>query len=675
MSAALTLTSAPPRVNLQTHATAEEAAHALGITSRQVRRLCADELLKKNLAACVALREQGDKKPRWYLSRSYDLRLGRGQVGQVFQLPDLSGYSERQETIAWQRAACVQALRDARQRWTGRQQDWLPTLCAKLGERYHDLKITERTLRRWHKVYRTPADLLKLIDTRGGNQKGQADPAAWDFFKLRFLDERQPTIKVCWEHTRDEARQNGWAWLSYKQCVRLLDRRIPPQMQAQYREPRRFRQSFAPYIEQDVDAWQANACWVGDHSPLDLWCRSGEHVFRPTITAWIDWRSRRLMGWLLSENPDGSTITAALRQAILDPAGKGPPEAVWIDNGKDFDCFSLHGQTKKQRLSRRQGQVNEERVGGILQHLGIEAHWSLAHNPNGKSVIERWFGTLHSRFDRDFATYCGKDSQHKPESLNGFLHKNPGQIPTLEHVTQRLGEFIAGYNARSESESKYLLIDGVHLSPDQAMARLCPHKRMLADPAALDMLMQSWHQPVRVGRNGVRITPKGSPMSFGQFEPSLAEFKGSDRKVNVAYDPDDLRSVRVFDDQWRFVCEARSNTVGNAANPLKQADLKEALAQKKRYTRAKREYAKGTHHEWLSTEEVAAMNLTKGLHDAQDTTRPPDSDPPMKIIQTPFDGQSSKATKPLRKAAGAEHDELARPRQSFFQKMVQQDRR
>jgi len=654
ISSSLKASIPPADVMLRDYATVEEAAQRLGLTGRRVAQLCESDLAKRGLALKAELRELGDRKPRWYVARRYDLRLGFGLAGKAHQLPDLSSYTDSQVEQAWQRAACVDAFNDARRTWSGRQQDWLPTLCAKLHEQYPHLKFNERTLRAWQSKYRTPRDLEKLIDSRGGNQIGEAGPAAWEFFKRLFLNEKGLSIQLCWEQTRDAARENNWRWTSYKQCTRLLDRKIPPEMQAKYRTPRVYRQSFAPYIEQRVDAWEANQCWVGDNSPLDLWCRSGKRVFRPVITAWLDQRTRRIVGWILSESPDASTITAALRQGILDPEGMGPPEHVWIDNGKDFDSFSLHGQTKKQRLSRRNLKVSEERIGGILQHLGITAHWSLAHNPNGKSGMERWFGTLHDRFDRLFSTYCGKDSQHKPESLNAFLRERPDQVPTFEHVQERLREFIKGYNARS-SGSKYLCVEGQYLSPDEAMTRLCTQRRVLADERALDQLMQQWSQPVRVGRNGVRIVVKGVLLGFGQFEPALVEFKGTDRRVHVAYDPEDLRSVRVFDERWRFICEARSNYVGSASDPLKLPALKEALAEKKRYVRAKREYAKGTHHEYLSVEETAAMEASRK---AREERTPPSDPPPMTIVQTPFDGQAKQieATQQFRLAAGGEHD-------------------
>jgi len=645
----------PSDVMLREYATCEEAAQRLGLTGRRVAQLCESDLAKRGLALKVQLRELGDRKPRWYIARRYDLRLAFGQAGNAYQLPDLSAYTDAQVEQAWQRAACVDQFNQARRTWSGRQQDWLPTLCAKLREQYPALKFNERTLRACQAKYRTPRDLEKLIDTRGGNQLGEADPAAWEFFRRLFLNEKCLSMQVCWEQTRDAARENGWKWTSYKQCTRLLNRKIPPEMQAKYRTPRVYRQNFAPYLEQRVDAWEANQCWVGDNSPLDLWCRVGKRIFRPVITAWMDQRTRRIVGWKLTESPDASVITAALRQGIIDPAGMGPPEHVWIDNGKDYDSYSLHGQTKKQRLSRRNLKVSEERIGGILQHLGITAHWSLAHNPNGKSGMERWFGTLHDRFDRLFSTYCGKDTQHKPESLNAFLRERPDQVPTFEHVQQRLKEFIAGYNAKEENASKYLCIDGQQLSPDQAMARLCTQRRVLADERALNLLMQQWGRPVRVGRNGVRIAPKGVIMSFGQLEPALMEFKGTDRRVHVAYDPEDLRSVRVFDERWRFICEARSNFVRSASDPLKLPELKDALAEKKRYTRAKREYAKGTHHEYLTTEEIASLEAARK---AREERTPPADPPPMTIVQTPFDGQLKQLeeTQQYRQAAGGEHD-------------------
>src|SRR5690606_657111 len=98
-------------------------------------------------------------------------------------------------------------------------------------------------------------------------------------------------------------------------------------------------------------------CWVGDHAQLDLVCRFGVKLIRPWITIWQDWRTRRVVGWCLSESPDSTTLLAALRMGLLAPANFGGPDLVWIDNGKDYDSYTLHGRTKKERQQLRFNKV------------------------------------------------------------------------------------------------------------------------------------------------------------------------------------------------------------------------------------------------------------------------------------------------------------------------------
>ena len=64
--------------------------------------------------------------------------------------------------------------------------------------------------------------------------------------------------------------------------------------------------------------------------------------------------------------------------------------------------------------------------------MGIEAHFSLAYNPNGKARLERWFRTLDA-FSKTFETYAGNSVETRPERLNAVLAR-PGLIPPFQEV-------------------------------------------------------------------------------------------------------------------------------------------------------------------------------------------------------------------------------------------------
>jgi hypothetical protein len=289
--------------------------------------------------------------------------------------------------------------------------------------------------------------------------------------------------------------------------------------------------------------------------------------------------------------------------------------------------------------------VNEPATHGIFNALQIEAHFSVAYNPNGKARLETWFRNL-TPFCQTFETYTGLSIETKPERLNEIL-KNPRSIPTFEVVRQRVAEFIAGNNLRTDHAIDDLSDGGETISPNEAMQRWCDTRRM-RDQKALDLLLMNWHKPVTVGRNGIAIALAGRVLHYGQFEPALAPFKAdllADRRpVLVAFDPNDLRTIRVHDEQWRYVCTASMNDVGgmHGTDAISVNHVKAVSRNKAQYEKAQKKIAEHGITSVLTTEEQLAQAAAESAQPAPPPTTP------MKMVQSPLDGE----------AKYVEHDEL-----------------
>lgn len=342
--------------------------------------------------------------------------------------------------------------------------------------------------------------------------------------------------------------------------------------------------------------------------------------------------------------------------AILDPANGGPPAVCWVDNGKDFDSFALHGVTKNQRKAGQfHVEFDQQEFGGIFGLLGIEAHFSVPFGPQGKARCERWFATLADRFDKAFPTYSGPSTDRKPERLNSRL-KNDRNVPDFWHLRERLGNFIAGHNARDEHTIDDLVDKqtGELLSPDRAMQQWRQVRREPADPAALEMCMQLWHQPVRAGRNGIALRIAGQTVRFGQFDHALASFKRTREKLFVAYDPADLSAIRVFDNKMRLITLAERNQTGGQHGQVGQIeDVKRLARRKAEYRKALRVVRGSRELEYLTNEELLADTAARDGH----TPQRPDT-PAIQPVVTPLDGQADAIGRSMRKAAGAEHQDI-----------------
>jgi putative transposase len=77
----------------------------------------------------------------------------------------------------------------------------------------------------------------------------------------------------------------------------------------------------------------------------------------------------------------------------------GPPDAVKIDNGKNYDSEMWTGTTKKKRKALKKGYLDEKRIAGLYGKLGINVSFAIPYNAKAKP-IERFFATLDDQFVR-----------------------------------------------------------------------------------------------------------------------------------------------------------------------------------------------------------------------------------------------------------------------------------
>lgn len=621
-----------------------DAAPLLGMNPGALRRKCASELMGKALAFQAP--PPGGGNVRWWIDRRYDPALVEAPVGE--QMPDgVAQLTAKQRRDMGIRLICIEALNRERSTRSVPQKDWIGPLCAQLSQQ-HGLKVSPRSLLRWEKQKKDKG-MGALVDTRGGDNRSGGDPACWDYFKQLYLDENKRHAATCWRMVRDHARAEQLQWPSLAVVRRRMWEHFDRETALKNREPRKWRNSASPYIEQHPERFSANECWVSDHSQLDMWCWFGNELVRPWITTWQDWRTRKIMGYAVSTGPDGSTILAALRRAIIDNPDAGLPRVAWIDNGKDYAGYIFHGQTKQERQKTvvPKGYIDETSFQGIYAMLGIEVHFSLPYNPTGKPRQESFYRPLHERFCKSWASYSGNTPENRPERLAKIL-KTPGMVPAYDEVVEAMALQIEGYNRSNEHTIEDLRDEERRLlSPAQALANWTTHFRGLADPSVLDLLLQRWHRPVTVGRGGVSIRVRGMTIRYGMNDHRLRKFKAGGEKVLVTYDPADVRSVNVYTQQMKLVGTIASNRLGGVPGPVAESNVKELMREKREYEKAMKVVNKRG-----PARRVATPEQTLAL----EAYRKPQAQPDLlKGIQTPLDTPPKDPFKPdFKQAAGAE---------------------
>jgi putative transposase len=648
---AIPASNLPVAVNLAEWAPKQEAAEKMQVHPDRLTANCRAFYAPRGQAVMAAL---PGGQTQWFIRRDLDPRLATdGQGETAMEALGRCGKEQRGRLLA--QFACVQAFRRVLNGRcpigpaTGQLIQWL-------REQYPDQKITRSSLYRWERRV-SERGIAGLMEKRGGHRSPEACDEAWKAFADFFLHQNQPTIRHCWRLVTDLAHLNGWRWLADAPTQERVDQKISPEKQAFYRDPELYRKRFAPFIPQDEESWGANERWVSDHKQLDLWCRWRNTIVRPWITTWQDWRTRRIVGWVLSDCPNSDTILASLGNALRDPSNFGGPKEVLTDNGRDYACYSFWGSTKKERRSTISPRLDEQQARGMFNLMGFDGHFARPENPNGKARQERRFG-IFTPFARGYDSFCGIDSKSKPPQLPEIL-ENPARIPHFQTVTSDIGPYIEDFNNNADHAMDDLSENGVKLSPNGAFARWTTTRRPMADPAALDLLLQHWCKPTTVGRNGIAVTIAGELKHFGHTCEALRPFKALHKKnrptVHVSYDPEHLETVRVYDSKFRFITVAAMNRVGGIVKGMTRADVTETHRQLAAYRKSLKHQAEYSLTSILTPEEQLAQTTARRQRAERQAAQA--AAQPMNIAprQTPLDGESKHVQRQeLKIAVGAE---------------------
>jgi transposase InsO family protein len=438
----------------------------------------------------------------------------------------------------------------------------------------------------------------------------------------------------------DEGRQ--WRIPPMRTMHTLVNKRIPLAVQVLHREGMAaYEAKCAPYIQVDPDSVEPGQWWIGDHHQLNCWVRHRDRWIRPWITAWMDMRSRELVGWYISACPNQTTVLVAMRRAIEK---HGPPESVKIDNGKDYDSQMWTGTTKTRRRAAKAGYIDAATVAGIYAMLDIAVSFAIPYHPQSK-LIERFFDTVDVQFTKAVDTYCGKDANRKPEHLSDMLKSEHtiAEAYSLAEFAEVFGEYAKVY-----SNSVHTGWGMKGKSPGQVMASRS--SRRVLKEGVLDLLMRVWSGELKIGKNGVRF--RG--LYYGQYDSDLLVRQG--RKVRVSYNPDDLSVVYVYDAvTWKLIAVAEQNQLVAYGDAVPEGEVREAMAQKSRALKL----CKGQVNKQLTANmDLASLAIRARRKDAE-----PDPAPArvasIRPVGTPLDGQvdehaRQRAVKVVRKAAGAE---------------------
>ena len=393
------------------------------------------------------------------------------------------------------------------------------------------------------------------------------------------------TVEMLYEKFEDIARARGWGdWPSIKTVARYVKHIMDARGASSARYlaangTREWKNKMMVKARRDATQLKVMEYVVGDEHTFDLWVQwtapNGKiKAVRPKLVAWMDMRSRAIIGDVICVDANSQTLKESLVKMLYSDPG-GVPHILHVDNGKDYTAQTMTGQSRKRR--KIDFEFDAETV-GFYQSIGIEeVGRSLPYQPWDKP-IERFFGTVCSKFSKWFESYVGtltgsKTYAKRQKDVDKMLER--GELLTMEEfydvwTTWKTERYHAREHRGLKDAGEKWITPGELFAHGERYEKAVPPREYAAM-----LLMKA--DTARVYNYGIN--------KFGTVytDAELAYYVG--KTVGIKWDLDDVTKLYVFDEDGRKICEAVSPELLSFGQHCPQDVLKRHLRDQKRQER------------------------------------------------------------------------------------------
>lgn len=457
------------------------------------------------------------------------------------------------------------------------------------AEEYSQQRLSKgaRTLYRYVKTYlEASAWADKLTKKHGGN---------FEFIKVlalcrkpketgrfpSFTPETKQVIKNIWfnpdfaanmgtremlyEKLQAVANLNGWERIpSYPSVARYITYLMEDEKMANAwflasKGTREYKNKIMVKAERDTKGLQVMQIVMGDEHTFDCWVSYKQpngkiSAIKPKLVAWVDMRSRAIMGDVLCKDANSAILKQSLFKMLYSESEiGGVPEYIYIDNGKDYTSEEMTGRARNDRGGKEEIEFAFDDVAkGFYKSIGIkDDHRALPYEPWSKGQIERFFRTVCNKFTRWFRSYTGtltgsQTSGKVSKDIKGMLAR--GELLTIEEFYAKWHEWLTDIYMHSVHQGLKKQKED-HCTPFDCFINAERYEKAVPPKSYATMLMM---KSERVTVYNVGIKRWG--MTYRSDE--LCDY--IKRKVDIKYDPDDVSVIYVFDSKGRKLCEAYS---------------------------------------------------------------------------------------------------------------------
>ena len=450
------------------------------------------------------------------------------------------------------------------------------------------------------------------------------------------------TVEMLYEKFEDIARARGWGdWPSIKTVARYVKHIMDARGASSARYlaangTREWKNKMMVKARRDATQLKVMEYVVGDEHTFDLWVQwtapNGKiKAVRPKLVAWMDMRSRAIIGDVICVDANSQTLKESLVKMLYSDPG-GVPHILHVDNGKDYTAQTMTGQSRKRR--KIDFEFDAETV-GFYQSIGIEeVGRSLPYQPWDKP-IERFFGTVCSKFSKWFESYVGtltgsKTYAKRQKDVDKMLER--GELLTMEEfydvwTTWKTERYHAREHRGLKDAGEKWITPGELFAHGERYEKAVPPREYAAM-----LLMKA--DTARVYNYGIN--------KFGTVytDAELAFYVG--KTVGIKWDLDDVTKLYVFDEDGRKICEAVSPELLSFGQHCPQDVLERHLRDQRRQERETKEILAEMNRPYeLRLQEGGRPSEAVGMIDLTIKAKTKDA----RIIQLPQDKEFREETK------------------------------
>ncbi len=511
------------------------------------------------------------------------------------------------------------------------------------------LKKDQRTLYRYVKDYSLAA--------AWASRMGRADGLNYDWYTVlalcrkpkqsgmfpSFSDEVKKVIRYIWFHPdfasnqgtkqmlygklEELAEANKWEKIpSYNSVCRYVtwlmeEKRMKNAHFLAEKGLKEYRNKVAVKGSRDTSSIQVMEFVMGDEHTFDCWVSftdaNGKTApIRPKLVAWIDVRSRTIMGDVICKDANGRVLKQSLLKMMYQEHG-GLPRHLIIDNGKDYTGRAMTGRSRKVRHGEPEGSKEymgnelafDDETIGFYRSIGIEDdRRALPHQPWDKAQIERAFGTVCSQFTKWMASYTGtltgsRTSAKVTKDIQKMFEQ--GQLLTMDEFMEAWRKWLEKYHNKlhrglKKAGEQWVTPFGMFENGDRYEKALPPKSQ------ATILMLESENVLVR----NVGIQRWGLEYRAQELCDYIGEL------VNIKYDPNDITTIYVFDRKThRRICDAASQELLQMAPQMNKEVYEKHMRMKKKQEKKDRELLKeaSTSLEELAERSAGFNPVTGGI--------------------------------------------------------------